>query len=94
MVMDVQEYAKQKGIPVGAIPIQAFREAQTMDKLSIRKMEHSKAEVFKTLCFDTKQLVENCIRQNKVSVKSENSRYPPKRIIQGFACYCYSLVIE
>jgi hypothetical protein len=67
MVMDIQEYAKQKGIPVGAIPAHAFRKAQTTDAFSIRKMENSKAEAFKKLCFDTKQLVQNCTSQNKVS---------------------------
>jgi hypothetical protein len=75
MVMDIQEYAKQKGIPVGAIPPHAFRKAQTMDAFAIRNMDKnsSKAEAFKKLCFDTKKLVENCTNQNKVSRMPHNS---------------------
>jgi hypothetical protein len=82
MVMDVQEYAKLKGIPVGAIPADAFYKAQTTDTFAIRKrMDNSKAEAFKKLCFDTKQLVENCTSQNKVSqsstaTKKNNNKKP------------------
>lgn len=65
--MDVQEYAKQKGIPVGSIPSGAFRKAQSQD-FSIRQSKvGGKAEAFKTLCFDTKDLVEKCVTSKKVS---------------------------
>ncbi|KAG7364857.1 hypothetical protein IV203_038060 [Nitzschia inconspicua] len=64
MVLDVQEYAKQKGIPVGSIPAAAFRKAQSQD-FSIRQLKDSKAEAFKKLCFDTKDLLDKCTTQNK-----------------------------
>jgi hypothetical protein len=57
--MDVQEYAKEKGIPVGSIPVHAFRKAQ-QTPITIRQAENSKAEAFKKLCIDTKELVEKC----------------------------------
>jgi hypothetical protein len=67
MVMDVQEYAKEKGIPVGSIPVGAFRKAQSQD-FSIRQVnKDSKSEAFKKLCFDTKDLLEKCTKEKKVS---------------------------
>lgn len=58
--MDVEEYAKQKGIPVGAIPVEAFKKIQT-EGVTLRKAKgDSKAEAFKMLCTDTKELLEKC----------------------------------
>ena len=64
--MDVQEYAKEKGIPVGSIPVNAFRKAQQAP-ITIRQAENSKAEAFKKLCKDTKELVDKCTASKSVS---------------------------
>jgi hypothetical protein len=59
-MLDVEEYAKQKGIPVGAIPVEAFKKIQT-EGVTLRQVQgDSKAEAFKMLCADTKELLEKC----------------------------------
>jgi hypothetical protein len=65
-MLNVQEYAKEKGIPVGSIPVRAFQKAQQAP-VTIRKAEDSKAEAFKSLCTDTQDLLEKCATKAGVS---------------------------
>lgn len=79
--MDVQEYAKEKGIPVGSIPVHAFRKAQ-QTPVTIRQAENSKAEAFKKLCTDTKELVDKCQAKKGVCARWEKCN-----------CWCHSFIV-
>ena len=80
--MDVQEYAKEKGIPVGSIPVNAFRKAQQAP-VTIRQPAESKAEAFKTLCTDTKALVDKCAAK-----KGVRSSYRNFEFAETIKCSC------
>jgi hypothetical protein len=59
--MNVEEYAKAKGIPVGSIPVREFRKAQ-QEAISLRQPKESKAAAFLKLCSDTKSSLEKCAK--------------------------------
>jgi hypothetical protein len=63
-MLDVEEYAKQKGIPLGAIPVEALKKFNSdggaSPSLRQQPKGESKAEAFKLLCTDTKALLEKC----------------------------------
>jgi len=82
-MLDVQEYAKQKGIPVGTIPVHAFRKAQETP-ITIRLLDDSKAEAFKKLCTDTKDLLQQCTASAGVSFVKKCLWNSYNYVIYGF----------
>lgn len=64
MGFDVEAYAKQKGIPVGAITPDQIEKVQAM--ADARKPKGVKSEAFASLCNSTHAALEACAQKKEV----------------------------
>lgn len=58
-MLDIDEYAKAKGIPVESIPADVFQKAQEKS-LAIRKAQDPMADTFKQMCKKSQELLTAC----------------------------------
>jgi hypothetical protein len=65
-MLDIEEYAKAKGIPVESIPADVFKNAQEKSYV-LRKAENPKAEEFQKMCTSTQELLKSCASDSEVS---------------------------
>ena len=65
-MLDIEEYAKAKGIPVESIPADVFKSAQEKS-YALRKAENPKAEAFQKMCASTQELLKSCASNSEVS---------------------------
>lgn len=67
-MLDIEEYAKAKGIPVESIPADVFQKAQEKS-LALRQTANPKAESFKKNCIDTEELFKTCASDSDSGVR-------------------------
>jgi hypothetical protein len=65
-MLNIEEYAKAKGIPVESIPADVFKNAQEKS-YALRKAENPKAEAFQKMCTSTQELLKSCASDSGVS---------------------------
>lgn len=68
IMLDIEEYAKAKGIPVESIPADVFQKAQEKS-LALRQTANPKAESFKKSCIVTEELFKTCASDSDSGVR-------------------------
>ena len=66
-MLDIDEYAKAKGIPVESIPADVFKKAQEKS-FAIRKAKDPMADTFRKMCTKSQELVAACASASGVRV--------------------------
>lgn len=69
-MLDIEEYAKAKGITVESIPADLFEKAQETSKAA-----NPKAESFQKLCNGTEELLKACASKSGVSLIDSTTVY-------------------
>jgi len=64
-MLDIEEYAKAKGIPVESIPADVFHQAQNKS-FDIRKSNDPMADTFKQMCTKSQELFKACVSDSGV----------------------------
>ena len=64
-MLDINEYAKAKGIPVDSIPADIFKKAQEKS-FAIRKARDPMADTFKQMCTKSQELLKACAAESGV----------------------------
>mmetsp|Transcript_16046 Transcript_16046/g.44380 ORF Transcript_16046/g.44380 Transcript_16046/m.44380 type:complete len:140 (-) Transcript_16046:226-645(-) len=70
--MDIEEYAKTKGIPLESIPADVFEKAQGKT-YAVRQAKDPMADTFKQMCTKSQELLAACTSE---SGKSDGSSFP------------------
>lgn len=76
MVLDIEEYAKSKGIPIESIPSDVFESTQKKS-IKLRAVDNPKAELFKKMCLFTEGLLKTCVGSPDNN-SSSSQQIPPK----------------
>jgi hypothetical protein len=84
-MLDIEEYAKAKGIPVESIPADVFKKAQEKS-FALRKAENPKAEAFQKMCTSTQELLKSCASESGVS-KARPIDYRIFVLMPWFTCF-------
>jgi hypothetical protein len=66
-MLDIDEYAKAKGIPVESIPADVFQRAQDKS-FAIRQARDPMADTFKQMCTKSQELLAACASDSGVRV--------------------------
>jgi len=66
-MLDINEYAKAKGIPVESIPADVFKKAQEKS-FAIRKAQDPMADTFKKMCTKSQEFLSACASESGVRV--------------------------
>jgi len=71
-MLNIDEYAKAKGITVESIPVDLFKKAQE-NSFTLRKAANPKAESFQKMCSGTEELLKTCASE---SGDSSGTQFP------------------
>ena len=63
--MDIEEYAKAKGIPVESIPADVFQKSQGKS-FALRRAKDPMADTFKQMCTKSQELLATCTSESGV----------------------------